>query len=454
MSTAKLRLWDKGSELSMKMLELTAGSDPQFDEYLLRWDCIGSAAHARMLCKIGILSYQECDSLLESLHEILVKADSGEFHIPVEMEDAHTAIENALCEATGDAGKKIHTGRSRNDQIILAVRLFLRSKIVQIIGDLITFSEAVLDRFDEIGDVPMPGYTHLQPAMPSSIGMWLHAFIEGALELASDGFSILQRLNYNPLGSAAGFGSGLPLDREFVAKILQFDGVQRSFVHIQNGRGQLEERFLYWASEIAGLFEKFAWDIVLYSTQEFGFLALGEQLTTGSSIMPQKRNPDIAELLRARASKVRGALNEISWVRGKLPSNFHRDLQYTKEPLFRGARELSACFEMAQLIVSGFEIKRENLASAMYPELSATYEAYRKVSDGVPFRDAYGKTAKEVRDRELPLEKLGTFFDQVQRETTFGVDGARADLRTLQYNHASLIERFHKVEVDIFSQDL
>lgn len=411
------RLWDKGEAVDELMQALTVGKDPEIDRAILEADCLGSAAHARMLLKIGILNKDETSALLNALAQILSEAKAGTFEIPRELEDAHTAIENRLVERCGEAGQKIHTGRSRNDQVLLATRLFMRDETLRWMRTLLTLAATFGARFDALKDIPMPGYTHMQPAMPSSVGMWLHAFMEGTLEFVRDGFALHLALDANPLGSAAGFGSSLPLDREYVAQLLGFSRVQRSFIDVQNSRGRGEEKFIFWAGQIAGLYEKFAFDVVLGCTKEFGFFSLPARLTTGSSIMPQKRNPDIAELLRGRAGKIRAALYELSWVSGKLPSSYHRDLQFTKEPLMRVVDEIPLALASVGLILDGLEVHTDRLKAAMLPELYATYEAYRQVHEGVPFRTAYRATADLVKGGAIDVSRLQSCEDAVKTET-------------------------------------
>ena len=445
------RLWEKGEAVDEVMHRLTVGNDPETDRALLRWDCIGSAAHARMLGSIGILASHEVSLLLRNLKDLCAEADRGELLIPPALEDAHTAIENRLIALAGEVGEKIHTGRSRNDQVILAVRLLMRSEAVKWMRDLLAIASLFGERFEEFKEVPMPGYTHMQPAMPATVGMWLHAFMEGALELVREGFAVLDSLDSNPLGAAAGFGSSLPLDREYVAALLHFSRVQRSFIDVQNSRGRLEERFVFWGAQIASLFEKFAFDVVLYCTREYGFFSLPAKLTTGSSIMPQKRNPDIAELLRGRAGRVRGALSEMSWVSGKLPSNYHRDLQFTKEPLMRVVGEIPLVFASVRLIVEGLEVNRARLSSAMHPELYATYEAYRQVKEGVPFRTAYKETAIQVKSGEIDVKGLQGAFEQVVSDVVVGKAAGDRELISLMEQVTKIESSLQTLESAIFS---
>lgn len=427
--TSKRQLWSKGEPLSTKMHEFTVGKDPELDLELLTFDCQASSAHAQMLNKIGILSDTELKKINSALEEIEGMTATGNFPISKEQEDCHTAIETFLVDKLGDTGKKIHTGRSRNDQVLVAIRLYMRKKVEDLQIELKSLIELFISRYEEIGKTPMPGFTHMQSAMPSSVGMWLHAWAEALYDLLIEGGRVIERININPLGSAAGFGSGLPLDRKYTAEILNFKSYQRSFISCQNSRGAYEERVIFWCKEIACLLEKFASDVVLYCSSEIGFIKLPVELTTGSSIMPQKRNPDIAELLRASSAVVVSALTEISYLRAKLTSNYHRDFQLSKEPLIRGIKKTEDMISAAKLIVAGMTPVVENLNNAMSAELYATYEAYRLVKEGKSFRDAYVEAAASSKNNSIDLSRLSSFYQQVLDETHTGVDDLKKDLK-------------------------
>lgn len=410
------RLWDKGEQLNELVHQFTVGNDPEIDQELVYWDAIGSGAQARMLLSIGVINQAECSALLSGLKKVLALKQANQFEIPNELEDCHTAIENLLIQETGEAGMKIHTGRSRNDQILLAMRLYLREKLVQTLGNITTCIEVLLKRYYEIGLHPMPGYTHFQPAMPSSVGLWLHAFVEAFLDLLKDGLITLERINLNPLGSASGFGSSLPLNRELTSELLGFARPQRNPIDTQNSRGRAEMKYIRFAVDIAGTIEKIAWDMILYSSREFGFFVIPRAFTTGSSIMPQKHNPDILELLRARAGKTRAAEQELLWITGKLPSNYHRDLQYTKEPVVRAAKNVNECLVVLAELLSSFSINEKHLQSAMSADLYATYDAYERVKHGMPFREAYRLTAELVHSGKIDKQKLLSGFEPIQSE--------------------------------------
>ncbi len=391
-------LWDKGETLDALVHRFTVGDDPEWDRRLVHWDCVGSAAHARVLHRAGLLSADELAALLLGLREIDTLAATDGFEISVAQEDVHTAIEAFLTSHLGEAGQKIHTGRSRNDQIATAMRLFMRHHVFMRMDALHAFTQSCVQRARNDGAVPMPGYTHLQPAMPSSIGMWLCAFAEAGVEQLRAGLHLLDQLDACPLGTGAGFGVPLPVDRNDSAQLLGFSRVQRNPIDVQNSRGRYEAYFARHAADIGDILEKLSWDMILYSTHEFGFMALPSEMTTGSSIMPQKRNPDALELMRARAARMRSWTREIDDIRGKLPSSYHRDLQLTKAPTLRIAGEVGDMLRIASRVVEAFEIRHDRLRQAMLPELYATQAAYELVRQGVPFRQAYRKVAEQIHD--------------------------------------------------------
>lgn len=422
------RLWDKGEDVNQQMLHYTVGSDPLMDLNLVRWDAMASAAHAKMLASIGIFSAEESKRVVGLLKQVVKLSDEGSFQIADELEDCHTAIELFLVEKAGEAGKKINTGRSRNDQVITAMRLYLRQAVITILSQTLGCVDTFAGRYAEIGKVPMPGYTHFQRAMPSSFGMWLHAFMESLLDVVREGRALLDLLDANPLGAAAGFSAPLPLNREMTAELLGFRRVQRSPIDIQNSRGRYETRFIRWCSDVGAVFEKISWDLILFCTSEYGFVRLPNDLTTGSSIMPQKRNPDVLELTRARASRLRGLASEITWITAKLPSNYHRDYQLTKEPVFRAAADLLEMCPMMERVIATFSLNVDALKQAMTPDVYATYDAYKNVREGMPFRDAYRKTADAIKAGALDIEGLKGDFAIVAEQTEKAFNAAVAEL--------------------------
>lgn len=424
MSPSPRRLWEKGEPLDAAVHRFTVGDDPTWDRHLLHWDCLGSAAHARTLARAGWLTDGELAALLAGLSAADQQAQRGEFVIPPELEDGHTALEAELVRRCGAAGEKIHTGRSRNDQVATAIRLFLRHHTLAWLDGVATFIVVLLERIGRDGAIPMPGYTHLQPAMPSSVGLWLHAHGEAALEQMRAAWDLLDRLDTCPLGTGAGYGVPLPLDRTYTAAQLGFASVQRSPIDVQNSRGRMERYFARVGADIGGVLEKLAWDLLLFSTAESGFCALPEALTTGSSIMPNKHNPDVLELLRGSAGRLRARVVELESVAGKLPSGYHRDLQLTKEPVIRTALETTQLLEVGAHVARGFSLRPEHLAAAMRSELFAAHAALARAASGTPFRTAYREVAAEIQagsfappelpqwrttDGQLPADVLAAF---------------------------------------------
>lgn len=427
------RLWEKGEAVDEVVFDFTVGSDPSIDLELIEFDCLGSAAHATMLQSIGVLTEVESSKIVGALSNLYSKARRGEVKIPPELEDCHTTIEAQLTEALGETGERVHTGRSRNDQVLLCMRLLLRDRCVSLLQGIFPVLDAFEMAWVKFSNFPLPGYTHLMPAMPASVGMWLHGHYEALLEVLRDGLSLLGLLNSNPLGAASGFDVPLPLDRALVAKLLQFDRVQRSVVDVQNSRGRYERRVMSFCAEFGAVVEKIAWDLQLFFMKEFGFISLPANLTTGSSIMPQKRNPDVLELLRGTVGRIRGALEEVSWVAGKLPSNYHRDYQLTKEPTLRGLSATRQMIQVLPIVIRGVTFSETALRKALHPDLFATYGVYARVRKGMPFRQAYREVAERIKgghDEATPYQ--GDFLSIAQRVEEGWKDGVaeRAELGT------------------------
>jgi len=385
------RLWDKGAPLDELIEAYTVGDDPALDQRLLPFDVQGSRAHARMLRSIDVLDDAELASLEGGFDAALAAWEAGEFVISRSDEDVHTALERFLTDRLGDVGKKVHTGRSRNDQVLVDLRLWQRDAVAQLSSALDDAIEA-FEAFAAVhGDTPLPGYTHLQRAMPSTVGRWAASWAQ-LLRMDKPLLDAAAAIaNANPLGSAAGYGTPdiLGLDRAMTARELGFDSVLEPAEAAQPSRGKAEAALLFACAEVAQDLGRWAWDLCLFVTAEFGFFALPTAFTTGSSIMPQKRNPDVLELTRAKAAVVRSQLHEVLAIAGPLPSGYHRDLQLLKRPLFHGVDTTSAMLAVAAHVMPGLEVRRDRIDAAMTPELFATEEAYRLVREGVPFREAY-----------------------------------------------------------------
>lgn len=436
------RLWDKSAPVDAELLDFTIGDDPELDSRLVAWDCIGSAAHARTLERAGILNAAERAALVGELAAIRNDAIAGRFEIPRDLEDCHTAIETRLTERLGTVGEKVHTGRSRNDQVAAAMRLYMRAEALAWHKQLDEFIDALLARIERDGQNPMPGYTHMQPAMPSSVGQWLAAHAEAAVEQQRAIGHLLEQLNSSPLGTGAGFGVDLPLDREYTAKLLGFSRVQRSPIDVQNSRGRMELYFVRVATDIGRLIERMASDLLVYTSRAYGFFSLPAALTTGSSIMPQKRNPDVVELLRGRSAALRSAAYELEAVTLRLPSNYHRDLQLTKGPTLRAAEEVQRLLRTATRVVREFQVHPEKLELAMLPELYATAAAYALVREGVPFREAYRRVASDLLDGS---------FDASDHKSRSAAPDLRGDLAALKVERLMLTavhEEFERRNLD------
>ncbi len=393
------KLWQKNYTLDSVVERFTVGIDYILDNSLVMSDCLSSIAHAKMLSSIKILTYKEFDSLRHALVEIMESWTKGEFEIKLSDEDCHTAIENFLTEKLGEAGKKIHTGRSRNDQVLTAVRFFSRSRILKItealsvlIGDLIAMAE-------KYSDVPMPGRTHMQIAMPSSVGLWAGAFAEELADCEKLMEAAFHINNQSPLGAAASYGVPLPLDRKMTADLLGFEKVQNNVLYCNNARGKIESMIIDSLDQVTLSLSKMAQDLIIYSMPEFGYFSLPANLCSGSSIMPQKKNPDGLELLRAKSASVSAASAQIKNVIRSLPTGYNRDFQETKEPLIKAMDTVFDSITIMSLTISKIEVHRQNLKKGFIPEIYATDEALRLVGKGMSFRDAY----KEVG---LNIEKL------------------------------------------------
>ncbi len=391
-------LWAKDLPLDAAVHRFTVGEDPDTDLALLVWDAKGSAAHARMLGATGLVPEADAEALVRALRRIANLAEQGAFSISPEQEDGHTAIEADLTRWLGPAGQRIHLGRSRNDQVILALRLYLRDALLRLGLRVADLAEAFLAFARAHQDAPLPGYTHLRRAMPSTFGLWATAFAEGLLEELEALPGVHGRLDRCPLGSAAGFGVPLPLDRALTAKLLGFSKVQRSPVDVQNSRGRHEAAVLQWAASAGGVLEKFLWDVSLYTTEEFGFLGLPDAFTTGSSIMPQKKNPDVVELARGRCRELRGWAGLVEQVASGLPSSYHRDLQLLKRPVVTALRHADELFAVLARLVLALQVKTEAAGVACTDALYAAHQAYVLVGRGLPFREAYRQVAKQLQE--------------------------------------------------------
>ena len=392
------RLWEKGLPLDERVLRYTAGEDHLLDARLVAYDIRGSTAHARMLAAVGLISDEDRDAIVRGLKELGTAFDAGEWEIGLEDEDAHTALESRLTKRIGAAGARLHLGRSRNDQILTALRLYLRDASEHL-ADQVQNLRGTLDRLiQRQGDVALPGYTHMQHAMPSSVALWCGGFDEAFADAVDGLKSARRRIDKNPLGSAAGFGTpGLPLDRDMTTAELGFGVVQAPVTSVQLSRGKAESGLLFEITLLTQDLGRMASDLLLFYMQEFGYITLPASATTGSSIMPQKRNPDVLELIRGAAATTQACLDESLMITAKLPSGYHRDLQRLKAPLFRAIDLTVESVDIMAYILDGLRFVPENVR--LDDGIHATEEAYRLVVEGgIPFRDAYRQVAKRYSE--------------------------------------------------------
>jgi len=385
------RLWDRGEPLDTLVLRYTAGEDHLLDERLVHYDCVASAGHAAMLNACGFLSAEDLQTLQKALSELDAAHARGEWHVSLEDEDCHTAIENRLVAAVGEAGRRIHLGRSRNDQVLAALRLFLKDALNELAAEVDAVAPGLDDLSSREGAKQMPGYTHLQRAMPSSVGLWAGAY---ATELRDDAEGLRaarRRADKNPLGSAAGYGvPALELDRERTTRELGFAVTHAPVTAVQLSRGKAEATALFEAALLAQDLGRMAADLCLFATSEFAFVKLPHAFTTGSSMLPQKRNPDVFELARGRTGEAAAALQEVLSVTAKMPSGYHRDMQLLKKPLFRGLDSARDTARVFIHILPGLVFDAERMKAAMDSSLYMAEKAYRLVKEeGIPFREAY-----------------------------------------------------------------
>ncbi len=389
-------LWAKDLPLDAQLHAFTVGNDPVNDLALLPFDAEASAAHARMLGECGLLDEQEARALVGALRELKAQAERGELRISSEQEDGHTALEAALTERLGATGRRIHLARSRNDQVQTALRLLMRSRLLDLGEALQKCVGAFLEFGRQNRDAALPGYTHMRRAMPSSWGMWSASFAEGLLEELEQLPAVWLRLDRSPLGAAAGFGAPVEINRQRSAELLGFARVQQSPIDVMNSRGRHEQAVASWIVSAAGTLEKALWDLAIWSTDEYAFVRLPDAFTTGSSLMPQKRNPDVLELARARCRELRGIAGTLAHIAGGLPSSYHRDHQLLKEPLLQITTKGKALFDVIARLLPELQINEQSCAAACTDELHAAQQACRLAAEGMPFRDAYAAVAKQL----------------------------------------------------------
>lgn len=390
-----MKLWQKGYELNREVEIFTTGDDYLLDMQIIEFDCIASQVHAKMLAKIGLISKKEADAIVQELDGLLGLIKSGEFRIMPEQEDCHTAIEEYLTQKLGEPGKKIHTGRSRNDQVLTAIRLYTRAQLQNVLEQLHKAIAAIEGFVERVGEVAVPGFTHTRKAMPSSTRIWAEAFRDAFIDDVKLIECALELLNQSPLGTGAGYGIPLPIDRDFVAKELGFARVQTNPVYAQHSRSKFDIFAVQALAQIMFDCNRLATDLIFFTLPELDLFKLPDEFQTGSSIMPQKKNPDVLELLRARFHEVNGYENTIRNCTANLISGYNRDVQITKEPLIKAFNSSLQAIAITGLLFQNLAVNPEKCARAMTEELFATEQAYRLVQEGVPFREAYRRIAEK-----------------------------------------------------------
>ena len=393
-----MKLWQKATAVKQEVEEFTVGKDRELDLLLAPFDVLGSLAHTRMLHSINLLTAEELSQVQQELKNIYGEITDGKFTIEEGVEDVHSQVELLLTRRIGDAGKKIHSGRSRNDQVLLDLKLFIRSEIQQTVKQIRELFDQLIALSEAHKNKLLPGYTHLQIAMPSSFGLWFGAYAESLV----DDLLLLQAAykisNKNPLGSAAGYGSSFPLNRQLTTDLLGFDSLNYNVVYAQMGRGKTERNVSSALASVAGTLAKLAMDACLYMNQNFGFISLPEELTTGSSIMPHKKNPDVFEIIRGKCNKLQALPNEIALITGNLPSGYHRDLQVVKESFLPAFQELQSCLGMMKYMLQNIIVKDDILKDKKYGYLFSVEVVNNEVLQGVPFREAYKKVGSAIAD--------------------------------------------------------
>lgn len=400
-----MKLWQKDKSSLKEVEKFTVGKDQEMDLFLAPFDVLGSLAHIIMLESIGLLTKEELLKLSKALKEIYNAIDRGEFKVEDGVEDIHSQVELELTRLLGDTGKKIHSGRSRNDQVLVDVKLFLRAEIDFIVTEVKHLFDLLIQQSGKYKDHLLPGYTHFQLAMPSSFGLWFGAYAESLVDDLTTVSAAYRLVNKNPLGSAAGYGSSFPLNRKLTTELLGFEDLNYNVVYAQMGRGKTERIVAGALANIAGTLSKLSMDACLFLNQNFAFIAFPDELTTGSSIMPHKKNPDVFELVRARCNQLLSLPNDITLVTANLPSGYHRDMQLLKEILFPAIQNLKDCLRMVQLMIANIQVRENILSDEKYDFLFSVEEVNKLVLSGMPFRDAYKQVGMDIAEGKYRPDK-------------------------------------------------
>lgn len=399
------KLWEKNFEINKEIERFTVGKDREMDLYLAKYDVLGSMAHIMMLQSIGLLQADELELLLDELKNIYQTCEQGDFVIEDGVEDVHSQVELMLTRKLGDMGKKIHSGRSRNDQVLVDLKLFTRAKLRKIVEQVQVLFEELIAKSNQYKDILMPGYTHLQIAMPSSFGLWFGAYAESLTDDMLFLQAAYRMTNRNPLGSAAGYGSSFPLNRQMTTDLLGFDTMDYNVVYAQMGRGKMERNVAFAMASVAGTLAKMAFDACLFNSQNFSFVKLPKECTTGSSIMPHKKNPDVFELIRAKSNKIQGLPQQVMLIMNNLPVGYFRDLQIIKEVFLPAFDELEDCLQMAAYIINKMEVNEHILDNPMYDPIFSVEEVNKLAANGMPFRDAYKTVGLAIENDMFRADK-------------------------------------------------
>jgi argininosuccinate lyase len=427
------KLWSKAGTNTSSLIEaFTVGRDKEFDVLLAEYDVLGSLAHTEMLASVGLLSKEDMELIHKELNNILGEIRAGGFVIDKDIEDVHSQVEWLLTSRIGEAGKKIHSGRSRNDQVAVDVKLYLRAQVLALKEEVAELFELLISLSEQYKDKLLPGYTHLQIAMPSSFGLWFGAYAESLVDDLEVLAAAYQVANKNPLGSGAGYGSSFPLNRTMTTELLHFRTLNYNSVYAQMTRGKTEKIVAMGLASVAATLGKLAMDCTLYINQNFGFISFPPELTTGSSIMPHKKNPDVFELIRAKCNRIQSTPNELTLLINNLPSGYHRDLQLTKEILFPAIEAGKACLRMTRLMLSHIEVRDGILEDDKYKYLFSVEAVNDLVNKGVPFRDAYKQVGEEI--------ERGQFFFDYRRQLHHSHEGSIGNL----YNDR-IADEMHRV---------
>ena len=399
------KLWEKDFEVNKEIERFTVGRDREMDLMLAKYDVMGSMAHITMLESIGLIGKDELPVLLGELKNIYEICQRGEFIIEEDVEDVHSQVEMMLTRKLGDMGKKIHSGRSRNDQVLLDLKLFTRNRLKELVKKVRILFDQLIEKSNQYKDVLMPGYTHLQVAMPSSFGLWFGAYAESLTDDMMMLNAAYRITNRNPLGSAAGYGSSFPLNRTMTTQLLGFDSMNYNVVYAQMGRGKMERNVSAAMTSVAATLSKMAFDACLFNSQNFGFVKLPKECTTGSSIMPHKKNPDVFELIRAKCNKLQALPQQIMMITNNLPVGYFRDMQIMKEVFMPAFDELNDCIDMAAYIINKMEVNRHILDDSRYDPMFSVEEVNRLAASGMPFRDAYKKVGMDIEKGQFIANK-------------------------------------------------